>query len=111
MGGLVKPEEVGIQYSMLIMSSSHHFSDRMNLLSLTTSMRFVKYLFLSQFYLTFSKLIITQEFARSGRRGYGDGKSIPLDVRVVLLTTTVLRFDGWFSHRTSSCLELWEPRN
>lgn len=109
MGGLVKPEEVGIQYAML--SSSHRFSDRMKLLSLTTSMRFVKYFLLSRFYLTFSKLIITQEFARSGRRGYGDGKSILLDVRVVLLNTMVFRFDGWFSHRTSSCLELWEPRN
>lgn len=74
-------------------------------------MRFVKYLFLNQFYLTFSKLIITQEFARSGRRGYGDGKSILLDAGMALLTTSVLRFNGWFSYRTSSCLELWEPRN
>ena len=102
----MKPEEVSIQYSILA-----SLSDRMNFLSLTTFMRFVMYILLMSFYLTLSKLIITQEFARSGRRGYGDGESILSDVRVLLLTTTVPRFDGWFSHRTSSCLELWQLRD
>ncbi len=70
MGGIVTPEEVGpFQKITLTASLSMCFC------SSITSMRFVDVSALIHDYDRLDEqLIITQEFARTGRRGYGDGE-------------------------------------
>ena len=69
MNGLVQPEEVCVLF--------HQLARELRLsISLTTSMKYFSlFVYHRVVALTFSQLIVTQEFARCGCRGYADGMS------------------------------------